>query len=165
MTHAEKRDLVGSHEREHERDAGDQENERDDERHHGRGGAHPSAGPSSTGEEVRRVRASHRAPRRNAALARDRAVDDDGAMLHVFEVFVAPESEHVALLSDEILRETLAQVMTPAEARAVGFSGFAEDGENVVRLIAVHEKDARWVQRAIETNDAIVSFRVHLVDA
>ena len=46
-------------------------------------------------------------------------------MLHVFEVFVAQGHDPDALLSKETLEETRAQVMTWAEAKAVGFGGLS----------------------------------------
>ncbi len=86
-------------------------------------------------------------------------------MLAVFEVYVAPGSDPDQLITAETKRETNAQIMTLDEARKVGFSGLetlADAGE--VRLIAVHARDARWIQRALEGNEAVAQFRVHEVD-
>ena len=86
-------------------------------------------------------------------------------MLHVFEVFVAPGHDPDALLSEETLAETQAQVMTPDEAAAVGFSGIQPDAKGrEVRLIAVAQRDSQWVQRKLEANEAVTSFKVHEVD-
>jgi len=83
----------------------------------------------------------------------------------VFEVFLAPGARVSSLLSDEIKRDTKAQVMTLDEARKVGFSGLPDPpGGTEVRLIAVARRDAPWVHRALETNEAVGSFRMHEVD-
>lgn len=83
-------------------------------------------------------------------------------MLVVFEVIVARGHDPDALLSDEVLRETAAQVMTLDEARAVGFSGATADAQGrELRLIAVAPRDARFVQSRLEGNAAVQSFRPH----
>jgi hypothetical protein len=87
-------------------------------------------------------------------------------MLCVFEVTVATGYDADALLSEEVLRETGAQVMTPEEARAVGFSrARPEAGGHEQRLIAVAPRDVQFVQRRLEANDAVLSFRLHEVEA
>ncbi len=85
-------------------------------------------------------------------------------MMVVFEVFVAPGADPATLLSKETLKETQAQVMTLEEARKVGFAGLPDPGDKVVRLIAVAKRDAPWIHRALETNDAVGGFRVHELD-
>lgn len=86
-------------------------------------------------------------------------------MRHVFEVFVAPGYDPDALLGEETLAETQAQVMTLDEAAAVGFSGIQADPKGrEVRLIAVAQRDSQWVQRKLEANEAVTSFKVHEVD-
>lgn len=86
-------------------------------------------------------------------------------MLAVFEVFLAPGGESRPLLTEEIARETMAQVMTYDEAVKVGFSGLEPDPKGrEVRFIAVRRRDAPWIHRALETNEAVASFRVHEVD-
>jgi hypothetical protein len=85
-------------------------------------------------------------------------------MMVVFEVFVAPGASPDGLLSEELKRETGAQVMTIDEARKVGFSGIPEPAGREVRLIAVRKRDAPWIHRTLETNEAVASFRVHEVD-
>ena len=57
----------------------------------------------------------------------------------VFEVHMNPGSDGKDLLSAEVLAETKAQIMTPAEAKAIGFDCFPEDPN--LRLIAVTERD------------------------
>ena len=57
----------------------------------------------------------------------------------VFVVHLAPARKGGSFLSEETLSETNAQVMTPAEARALGFEGVPDD-ENI-RLVAVNKRD------------------------
>ncbi|MFT3766685.1 MAG: hypothetical protein QM820_14395 [Minicystis sp.] len=85
-------------------------------------------------------------------------------MMVVFEVYLAPGADPATLLSKETLRETNAQVMTLDDARKVGFAGLPEPPKGVeVRLIAVAKRDASWIQRSLESNDAAGQFRVHEV--
>jgi hypothetical protein len=85
-------------------------------------------------------------------------------MLHVFVATIAPGRDADALLSEEILRETQAQVMTPEEAAAVGFTGVVVPEGRQVRVIAVAARDARWIHRALEANPAVTSYRVREVE-
>jgi hypothetical protein len=86
-------------------------------------------------------------------------------MLHLFEVFVAPGADPNALISENTKKETHAQIMTADEAAKVGFGGIKVDPSGpVVRFIAVNARDSRWIQRALEDNDAVGSFRVHEID-
>jgi hypothetical protein len=86
-------------------------------------------------------------------------------MLIVFEVVIAKGEDPDALLSQEVLDETHAQVMTMAEASAVGFSGARADPKGrEIRLIAVAPRDAQFVQRRLEASAAAQSFRLHEVD-
>ena len=86
-------------------------------------------------------------------------------MMVVYEVFLAPGADPAHLLSKETQRETQAQVMTMDEARKVGFAGLPDPpAGKEVRLIAVAKRDAPWIHRALETNEAVGTFRVHDVD-
>jgi hypothetical protein len=85
-------------------------------------------------------------------------------MLTVFEVAIAPGSDPEKLLTSETRKETQAQVMTLDEARQVGFAGFEPMPDVEVRLIAVASRDARWIHRALESNEVVASFKVHEVD-
>lgn len=86
-------------------------------------------------------------------------------MLIVFEVFIAPGHDPDALLSEEALADTQAQVMTIDQAAAVGFQGAKPDPKGrEVRLIAVAPRDAQYIQRRLEANDGVASFRPHEVD-
>lgn len=86
-------------------------------------------------------------------------------MLVLFEVLVAPGQDPDQLLSEEVLRETQAQVMTLDQASALGFSGMQPDPKGrEVRLVVVAPRDARFVQRRLEASAAAQGFRVHEVD-
>jgi hypothetical protein len=86
-------------------------------------------------------------------------------MMVVFEVHVAPGSDPTRILSAETQRETQAQIMTVAEAQKVGFGGLPDaPADHEVRLIAVAQRDAPWIQRALETNESVGQFRKFDVD-
>lgn len=95
-------------------------------------------------------------------LQPDAAAGDPLAMLIVFEVHLTPGADGSDLLSEEIREETMAQVMTLDEARAVGFGGTFPDGDNV-RLVAVTPKDARWIEKALERAPTVVRYGRHEV--
>ena len=85
-------------------------------------------------------------------------------MMHIFECHLAAGSDPSTLLSEETLRETQAQVMTPDEALAVGFGKFGaakDDGE--IRLVAVAARDTQWIHRVMERSPIVTSYRVHEV--
>lgn len=85
-------------------------------------------------------------------------------MLHVFECHIAAGYNPNDLLSEETKKETMAQVMTLAEASAVGFSGLPQptDGREV-RLVAVNARDSQWIHRVLEASPMITSYKVHEV--
>ncbi len=86
-------------------------------------------------------------------------------MLIVYEVVIARGHDPDALLSEEALADTQAQIMTVDEAKAVGFSGAQPDPKGrEIRLIAVAPRDAQYVQRRLEANDGVQSFRAHEVE-
>jgi len=85
-----------------------------------------------------------------------------GGMIIVFEVHLAAARKGDTFLSEEAIAETNAQVMTTAEARAVGFEGIPDD-ENV-RLVAVAKRDQGFVQGALERAADVTGYRVHEVD-
>jgi len=83
-------------------------------------------------------------------------------MLAIFEVYLARGKSSDDLLSAEMLRDTQAQIMTVEEAEKVGFQGLQPvAGAGEIRLIAVSRRDAPWVHRSLEQNEAVASFRVH----
>ncbi|MBK6518433.1 MAG: hypothetical protein IPM79_17115 [Polyangiaceae bacterium] len=83
--------------------------------------------------------------------------------LSVFEVHLTPGAIVDELLSEEVKRETQAQVMTIAEAKKVGFGGMPDLGPNV-RLIAVAKRDGGWIQKVLEASHIVSAFRIHHVD-
>jgi hypothetical protein len=85
-------------------------------------------------------------------------------MMVIFEVFLAPDADPESLLTEEQRRETQAQVMTPDEAQKVGFANIPASPGKEVCLIAVAKRDAGWIHRSLEANDAVGSFRIHDVD-
>jgi len=85
----------------------------------------------------------------------------DPVVVIVFEVHLTPGSNDEELLSAEVLQETKAQVMTATEAKAIGFEGFKDDPN--LRLVAVEEKDERWVEKALERAHQVTGYRAHRV--
>lgn len=85
-----------------------------------------------------------------------------GAMIIVFEVHLVPGRSSDEFLSAELIEETQAQVMTPAEARAVGFEGVPDDPN--VRLVAVAARDRGFMTGALDRAHDVVGFRAHEVD-
>ncbi len=81
-------------------------------------------------------------------------------MLHVFIVNVAPGHDPDKLLSDEVLAETQAQVMTADEARTLGFAGLPDEAPAGLRLIAVAPRDSRWIQQSLERSHSVTSYRM-----
>lgn len=86
-------------------------------------------------------------------------------MLLVFEVHLAPGCDGGAILSEEALASTRAQIMTLEEAAAVGFSGFSPTSEGAarVRLIAAADRDRGFIASALERSHEVTGFRVHEV--
>jgi hypothetical protein len=82
----------------------------------------------------------------------------------LIEVHLAPGARTFEL-SEEILRETQAQTMTPAEARAIGFGGLPAPPEGRdVRYIAVRPRDSQWILNALEADPSVGTFRVHEIE-
>lgn len=85
-----------------------------------------------------------------------------GMQMLVFEVHLAAGRSGDDFLSEELLEETQAQVMTPAEARAVGFEGLPDDPN--LRLVVVAPRDKGFVQGALERAHDVVGFKVHEIE-
>ncbi len=84
--------------------------------------------------------------------------------MHVmFEVFLTPGSFGNALLTEETKADTQAQVMTKAEAEAVGFGGLPDDGRER-RFVVCAEKDARRIQNALTASADVAAFDVHPIN-
>jgi hypothetical protein len=83
-------------------------------------------------------------------------------MLIVFEVIIARGEDSNTFLSDDVLEETKAQIMTIDEARAVGFTRAEPRMDGLeVRMVAVAERDARFIQSRLEGSSMVQSFRAH----
>ena len=81
----------------------------------------------------------------------------------LIELHLAPGARTFEL-SEEIMRDTKAQMMTPEQARAVGFEGLpAPPPGKEVRYVAVLERDSRWILNALEADPNVASFRMHQV--
>ncbi len=79
----------------------------------------------------------------------------------LIEVHLAPGA-HEFELSAETLRETKAQVMTHAQAKAVGFAGMPTPPDGVeVRYVAVADRHARWILNSLEANPNVSRFNMH----
>jgi hypothetical protein len=83
-------------------------------------------------------------------------------MLMVFEVHHVANLDPNDIISEEVRNETMAQIMTPAEARAVGFQGArdAEPGRGLT-YIACSKRDAQFIQNRLEANEAVTGFATH----
>lgn len=84
-------------------------------------------------------------------------------MLTVFIVHFVPGAKVDDLLSAEAKSETNAQVMTVAEAQAMGFGGLPSLGPDV-RLIAVNRRDSGWIRNIMEASPAVANFDCQDVD-
>lgn len=96
-------------------------------------------------------------------LAPSARVRNDPRMLVVFEAHLVPGSSADDLLSAEVKSETNAQVMTVAEATAVGFGGLGNLGPDV-RLIAVNKRDSGWIMKVLEASAIVANFQAHHID-
>ncbi|HEY1693789.1 MAG TPA: hypothetical protein VGG39_16595 [Polyangiaceae bacterium] len=82
----------------------------------------------------------------------------------IIEVHLAPGKKSFEL-SEEIIAETKAQVMTHAEAAGVGFEGLPPPpAGREVRYVAVRDTDSRWILNSLEANPDVGSFKMHNVD-
>ncbi len=86
----------------------------------------------------------------------------------LFEVFVVSGELAIVkekLLSEEVIQETNAQVMTQDEAAAVGFAGIPDDPEGRPRLfVACGERDARLIHTRLEASPLCGAFKIHNLD-
>jgi len=84
--------------------------------------------------------------------------------MKLFEVFVIEGRDTSNILSPDILAETGAQIMTPAEAAFVGLEGIPEDPEGRPRiLVACQPADERLIATRLEAHDAVASFKLHML--
>lgn len=100
--------------------------------------------------------------RRVGCLWRGRRGGMLGLMLNVFVVHLDANRTDDAFLSDELLSETHAQIMTVDQAAALGFQGLPDDPH--LRLVVVAPRDKGFVAGALERSAAVTGFGVHEVD-
>jgi hypothetical protein len=80
-------------------------------------------------------------------------------MICLFEVILSGGADGHAIFSEEVRRETMLQVMTLSEAQSVGFRGLSGDAERT-RYVAVHQKDAGWIEKALERSPEVAGYRI-----
>lgn len=82
----------------------------------------------------------------------------------LFEVYLNPGVYELSL-SEELLRETKAQVMTYAQAVAVGLEGLPppKPGQEM-RLVAVADRDSKWVTQSLNAHGDVGNFRAHNIE-
>jgi len=82
-------------------------------------------------------------------------------MMTLFEVILVEGKADAALLSEDTLASTGAQVFTPQEAAFVGLDGIPDDPEGRDRkLIACGAAETQFVASRLESNEAVASFRL-----
>ncbi len=86
-------------------------------------------------------------------------------MLVLFEIFLTPGADVAAIFTRETLESTQLQMMTHAQAAAVGFQGLPDPGDKPAILVAVAQRDARWIQNALDASPHVSQYRLHHVDA
>ncbi len=81
----------------------------------------------------------------------------------LFVAHLTPGSDPSTILSAETVEDTGAQVMTPEQAKAVGFGGLPELPPNVA-LIVSRLRDKNRILNSLEASPAVAKFSVHEVD-
>jgi len=90
--------------------------------------------------------------------------------MHVMiELYLAPGATGEGLFTQETLDDTQAQVMTPEQAKAVGFDGLPDDPQEGAerrerRLVVVGKIDERRIINVLEASPQVSNFQVHDVD-
>jgi hypothetical protein len=84
-------------------------------------------------------------------------------MLNLFVAHLTPGADGSAILSAETVADTGAQVMTPEQAKAVGFAGLPDYPANVA-LIVSRTSDRNRILSSLEQSPAVAKFEVHEVD-
>jgi len=86
-------------------------------------------------------------------------------MLKVYEVYISEGASSEDILSEEVIKETMAQIMTDDEAAAVGFQGVAPDPDGRDRRwVAVAPRDARFIQSRLDSDPEVLGYRTHDVE-
>lgn len=84
-------------------------------------------------------------------------------MMILFIAYLSPGGDRATILSQETLADTQAQVMSPSDARAVGFGPLPELPEDVA-LIACADRDKRRIMNGLEASPIVQNFSVHEID-
>ncbi|MEM1030204.1 MAG: hypothetical protein AAF928_22175 [Myxococcota bacterium] len=86
--------------------------------------------------------------------------------MHVmFEIYLAPGATGEGMFTQETLDDTMAQMMSPEDAKAVGFDGLPSPPEGVRSVfVVVAKRDERRIHNALEASPQAAQFRVHPVD-
>lgn len=78
----------------------------------------------------------------------------------LIEIVLAHGFDPARLLSDDVVRDTHAKLMTHAETRAAGFAGLPEPPEGkLVRYVAAYGRDAKFLHHVLENNPNVLSMR------
>lgn len=85
-------------------------------------------------------------------------------MLVVFETYVREGCDPETLLSDEVKQDTMAQIMTEAQAEAVGFAVPPDAQKRARCFIACAPKDEPFIKSRLETHRDVNGFRAHSVE-
>jgi hypothetical protein len=84
-------------------------------------------------------------------------------MLNLFIAYLTPGGDPSTILTADTKSDTGAAVMTPDEAKAVGFGGLPEIPGNVA-LIVVKTIDRGRIINALEASPIVAKFSMHDVD-
>lgn len=85
-------------------------------------------------------------------------------MLNLFVAHLTPGADPSQILSAETVSDTGAAVMTPAEAKAVGFGGLPQFPPGNVALIVVKTIDRGRILNSLEASPLVARFAMHDVD-
>ena len=84
-------------------------------------------------------------------------------MLNLFIAHLTPGGNPSTILTAETVSDTGAAVMTPSEAKAVGFGGLP-DLPGDVALIVVKTVDRGRIINALEASPIVAKFSMHDID-
>ena len=77
-------------------------------------------------------------------------------MIVIFRVLISQGCNPDDLLSDEVLKETKARIMTLEQASAMGLEGLPQSpADMVVRFVLVAHSEAGFIQSRLEGNPSV----------